>query len=430
LQKRGFALEPSLPSDWFWRLAELPGAFWLRDGDVAYAGALPVAVSRELDPEPDLLLPAFPASPDRNFPRWVGLLPYEAFRGLESEPLGLDVRPAPRFESILWHRYRAVVRIRGAHVELVGESRAAEVELSRALADPPRPRREPKLTPLGDPESDATHETRIRRALENIAHGDLYQVNLARRLQFAVEGSALELLAALGESPARAPWVELGGARCAFALDLGDAAVVSLSPEHFLRTLPGPQVHTTPIKGTRPRSSDAVEDSAWAKELLQSDKEHAELTMVIDLERNDLGKVCVPGSVILLDPPKIVSHDTVHHREATVAGILRTGVSRTQLLSAMMPSGSVTGAPKRAAMDLIRALEPERRGLYTGAHGYIAQDGTLALSMAIRCLTVDAGVGHYWVGGGIVADSQPQAEVEETRWKAQQLSRLVQDRFC
>lgn len=441
---KGLALVDKLPRDWFQRLACLPGAFWLRDGETAYAGALPSAVSDALDPEPELKLPVFAATGGGSFPRWVGILPYESFRQVEGDAAREDLRAPPQFGAIIWQRYRAVIRVRGTEAEVLGESSEDTARLLAALAVSSDARAAPRLVPLGEPEADAPHEGRIRHALAAISRGELYQVNLARRLDFTVHGSALELLAALSEEagfelgveagekgdnwPRNRPSVELGSARCAFTLELDGGSVVSVSPEPFLRTLPGPTVQTTPIKGTRPRAQDSAEDRAYQRELEESDKEHAELTMVIDLERNDLGKIALPGSVIVLDGPKVVSHETVHHREATVSGILRPGISRSQLLLAMMPSGSVTGAPKRAAMKLIRELETERRGLYTGAHGYIAHDGGLVLSMAIRCLTSKLGVGHYFVGGGIVADSQPPAEVEETRWKARQLGRLLAPR--
>jgi anthranilate/para-aminobenzoate synthase component I len=150
-------------------------------------------------------------------------------------------------------------------------------------------------------------------------------------------------------------------------------------------------------------------------------KERAELAMVIDVERNDLGRIAVPGSVELIGRPRVITRGTVHHREATLRARLRPGLGRADLVRAMLPSGSVTGAPKVRAMEVIAALEAERRGLYTGALGAVFGDGTLRLSMAIRTLTVRDGEGHYFAGGGIVADSDPVRELEETRWKALQL---------
>jgi anthranilate/para-aminobenzoate synthase component I len=260
------------------------------------------------------------------------------------------------------------------------------------------------------------HRHRVRVALERIASGQLYQVNLARRFQFDVQGHALALLNSLGPM-AEAPF--------AAALDLGEAQVVSTSPELFLDYRPDGRVVTRPIKGTRPRSSDPAEDRRLMLELDTSEKEQAELAMVIDIERNDLGRLAVPGSVRMSSPPTVVSYPTVHHREATVTATLAPEHDRASLLLAMMPSGSVTGAPKVAAMDLIAELESERRGLYTGALGYLTHAGGARLSMAIRVLTMRAGQAHYFAGGGIVADSDPEQELQETTWKAEQLRTLV-----
>ena len=147
--------------------------------------------------------------------------------------------------------------------------------------------------------------------------------------------------------------------------------------------------------------------------------------MVIDVERSDLGRVARPGSVRLAEAPSVESHPTVHHRVATVEATLRADVSREELFRAMLPSGSVTGAPKIRAMELIAELEPARRGLYTGAFGVIRQDGSVELGMAIRVMTVQGNRGEYFSGGGIVADSDPAREVEETLWKASALVRTT-----
>ena len=147
--------------------------------------------------------------------------------------------------------------------------------------------------------------------------------------------------------------------------------------------------------------------------------------MVIDVERNDLGRIARTGSVRVVGVPRIETFGTVHHRVATVVAELADGIDRTTVLRAMLPSGSVTGAPKIRAMEIIADLESERRGLYTGALGALGHDGSLRLSMAIRTLTRRKGVAHYFAGGGIVAASDPEREVLETRWKAAQLERLL-----
>ena len=196
-----------------------------------------------------------------------------------------------------------------------------------------------------------------------------------------------------------------------------DWSLVSTSPERFLLATPDRRVETRPIKGTRPRGADARSDAALVHELDQDPKERAELSMVVDVERNDLGRVARTGSVRVVGAPRVETFGTVHHRVATVAAWLRAGTSRTKLLEATLPSGSVTGAPKVRAMELIATLEAERRGLYTGAFGHVAHDGSMRLGMAIRAVTARDGVAHYHAGGGIVAESDPAREVEEVRWK-------------
>jgi anthranilate/para-aminobenzoate synthase component I len=198
-----------------------------------------------------------------------------------------------------------------------------------------------------------------------------------------------------------------------------------MTPELCLRLEPDGRLSTRPIKGTRPRHPDAAEDARLARELDADPKERAELTMILDVERNDLGRIAEIGSVRLTEPPHVASLPGVHHRLATLEARQRRGVSRSEILATFLPSGSVTGAPKRRAMQLIAELEPHRRGLYTGVVGFVRHDGGLELSMAIRTVVAQNGVGHYFAGGGIVADSLPALEVEETLWKAQQVLRLL-----
>ncbi|MGC4088845.1 MAG: chorismate-binding protein [Polyangiaceae bacterium] len=238
----------------------------------------------------------------------------------------------------------------------------------------------------------------------------------ARRFELEVSGSAVDLLAAFERS---------GAMPHAFALDFQGTQVVAVTPELCLRLEADGSVLTSPIKGTRPRHSESAEDLRLARELDEDPKERAELTMIIDVERNDLGRVAETGSVQLCEPPHVVALPGIHHRVASVAARVAPDLGRAELLAAMLPSGSVTGAPKRRAMQLIAELEPHRRGLYTGALGYVRHDGGLELKMAIRTLCVRAGVGHDFAGGGIVADSIPEREVEETLWKAERLVSLL-----
>jgi anthranilate/para-aminobenzoate synthase component I len=394
-------------------LSGRPGVFLaFAEGEgVAYVGCDPLAASSDLDPEPELGLAA--GMDAGAAPRWVGCLPYEACRGLE-RALGPDPRPAPHLSSPLWLRYGAVARV-GDEVHVLGDDARAVSELSARLLRV-QPAGKVRLGLAAPFEPGAAHAARIELALAEIGAGNVYEVNLARRLELEVEGTPWDLLAALGES---------GLPPHAFALRADGLDVCAVSPELCLRLEPDRRLVTRPIKGTRPRSHEPALDSRLARELDQDPKECAELTMILDVERNDLGRVAAVGSVRLRDRPHVVSLPSVHHRLATLEAELRPEVSRAQLLHAFLPSGSVTGAPKRRAMQLIAELEPHRRGLYTGVVGFVRRDGGLELAMAIRTLTVREGLGHYYTGGGIVADSVPAREVEETLWKAERVLCLL-----
>jgi len=331
----------------------------------------------------------------------------------------------------IWQRYDAVLAFDSAEQPwLLATDEGAAAALERAIRSRlvPLSGRAASLSWAEPPEPAAVHERRIAAALELISRGQLYQVNLARRFEFRSSGQPLELLLRLSSpGPAGIVAAALAGGLAPYgaAIDFGDVAVVSTSPESFLELGAGGYAATRPIKGTRPRHADLARDRALAEELDTSEKERAELAMVIDIERSDLGRLAQPGSVRLEAPPSVVTLPTVHHRHALVTARLRAGVGRAEVLHALMPSGSVTGAPKVRAMDLIRELEARRRGLYTGALGALYTSGQLELSMAIRCLVLRGGSAEYFSGGGIVADSDPAAEVQETLWKAEQLLSLL-----
>lgn len=198
-------------------------------------------------------------------------------------------------------------------------------------------------------------------------------------------------------------------------LDYGDFALVSNSPELFIRVWHDNgvrRIETRPIKGTRPRHPGMRE------QLEASSKDQAELNMIVDLERNDLGRICRIGSVEVLGGRQIEEHPTVYHGAATVAGTLRDDVGLVEMLHAIFPGGSITGAPKIRAMQIINELEPEARGPYCGAIGYLDADGSMQFNIAIRTLLIRGNEIRVPVGGGIVADSQPAAEYEETLVKA------------
>lgn len=372
----------------------------------------PVEQSGDLDPEPSLRSDP-ELGPLGAAPRWIGLLPYESRRSLERPrwTRAPEDRPPPLSEDVVWRRYGAVVRVH-RDVTVVGDDERLVRELS-VLARREGPVEPVKIEPLPS-EPDDAHEARIRRALDLILEGEIYQVNLARRFDFLVEARALPLLEHLS-GKSRVPF----GA----AFDDGELRVAAASPELFLSLDPRGFLRTRPIKGTRPRGHDAAEDARLAADLERDPKEHAELSMVIDVERNDLGRIARTGSVRVVGRPRIETSETVHHRVADVVAWLAPGKTRRELLESMLPSGSVTGAPKVRAMELIARLESVRRGIYTGAFGALSHDGSLSLAMAIRTLVAKNGTGHYFAGGGIVHGSDPLREVEETRWKAARLLR-------
>jgi para-aminobenzoate synthetase component I len=248
----------------------------------------------------------------------------------------------------------------------------------------------------------------VERAQRYIRAGDIYQVNLSQRLTAPWDSSGAELfqrLAAVSPAPFSA------------FLDGGDFQLASSSPELFLR-LSGSHLQTRPIKGTRPRAADPTRDAQLAYELQTSPKELAELVMITDLLRNDLGKVCEYGSVQTPELAKLERFAQVQHLVSTVEGRLRPDVTHLAALAACFPGGSITGAPKFRAMEIIDELEPLARGPYTGALGYLGFNRESQLSIIIRTALCKDGLAHFNVGAGIVADSVPEAEYEETLAKA------------
>ena len=256
----------------------------------------------------------------------------------------------------------------------------------------------------------------VARAIDYIADGDIYQVNLSQRFEAALTRTPLELYLDLRRRNA-APY--------AAALRSGGAWILSSSPERFLRIDGDGHVETRPIKGTRSRAADPLEDRRLADELRASDKDRAENLMIVDLLRNDLSRVCVPGTVRVPDLFRLESWSTVHHLVSTVSGQLQPGVTMGQVLRATFPSGSVTGAPKIRAMELIAELESVERGPYCGAIGYLSFDGQADLAVAIRVVTVVDGRVTYQAGGGVVYDSDPEDEYVETLHKARAITAAV-----
>jgi len=254
----------------------------------------------------------------------------------------------------------------------------------------------------------AAYEAAIARVVEYIHAGDAFQVNLTHRLRAAIADDAWTFHRRLSRRNA-APFSAY--------FDIGDAVICSASPERFLR-VSGSRVDTRPIKGTARRDPDPAEDGRLRDSLLSSEKDRAENVMIVDLLRNDLSRVCMDGSIEVPALCEVESYARVHHLVSEVTGDLRDGVGPLDALRAAFPGGSITGAPKVRAMEIISELERTRRGIYTGAIGYMGADGSMDTSIAIRTVTIRDGIGFFGVGGGIVADSHPAAEWEETLHKA------------
>ena len=281
------------------------------------------------------------------------------------------------------------------------------VDASRAVTDDVAVRTAPAAARLSL--SAAAHATAVGRILQWIAVGDLYQLNLT--LQAAVPWSAGGVALAR-----RLQAASPGAAHAAYARLPGGAEVASVSPETFLRT-DGDRVVTRPIKGTRPRHGDTGRDARAARALRCSEKDNAEHVMIVDLERNDLGRVCVPSTVRVPELAALEGHPTVWHLTSTVEGRLREDVGLGGLLQATFPSGSVTGAPKHMAVARTALVEPVRRGVYCGALGVVSR-GLVDLSVAIRTAVVHRSSASYGTGGAIVADSRPGEEFAEAMAKA------------
>ena len=256
----------------------------------------------------------------------------------------------------------------------------------------------------------------IRRAIEYVYSGDIFEVNLAQRLVYPASDDSISLYLRLRD---RNP------APFAGYFDQGDFQVISASPERFLR-VNGSSVEARPIKGTRRRTDQPEADRAVGRELLNSEKDRAENVMIVDLLRNDLSRVCRPDSVKVSQLCGLESYEYVQHLVSAVRGELRDGKGPIELVSAAFPGGSITGAPKLRAMEIIAELEPTARGAYCGSLGYLGFDGSLDLSILIRTITAGRGWWQMPVGGAIVAQSIPEQEHQETWHKAEGMIRAIE----
>jgi para-aminobenzoate synthetase component 1 len=251
----------------------------------------------------------------------------------------------------------------------------------------------------------------VSKIREYIAAGDVFQVNLSQRFETTLTVPPYELYRRLRQ---------VNPAPFASYLNFDGVTIVSASPERFLK-LRGDLVETRPVKGTRPRGQDSIEDEALAQELVHSSKDQAENVMIVDLERNDLGRVCRYGTVRVTELAILETFPTVFHLTSTVVGGLRQDKGVADMLKATFPGGSITGAPKVRAMEIIDELEPTRRSVYTGSIGYLSFSGDLDLNIVIRTFIVKEGKAYFQVGGGVIYDSDPEAEYQETLDKAKAL---------
>ena len=260
--------------------------------------------------------------------------------------------------------------------------------------------------------SDSEYLGLIEKAKEAIARGDAYQLCLTNQLTIETEVDPFAVYLRLRETNP-APYLSY--------LKLGSTSVVSSSPEQFLRVSNSGVVSSKPIKGTRPRSSDAELDEQLAEELRSNEKERAENLMIVDLMRNDLGQVSEPSDVVVAKLFEVESYATVHQLVSTVIAVLKPGLDVFDAVKAAFPAGSMTGAPKQSAMSILSELEGAPRGIYSGCFGYVSLTGAADLAMTIRTIVFESGKASIGIGGGITIDSDPEAELLETKLKARAL---------
>lgn len=360
---------------------------------------------------------------------WIGWFSYElgvAFDRIERHPEAApsvpDVALALHDWVIAWDHASGAAFLISTGIDAGGVPSANRARLRAAeilerwhapiVADTP-----PAVSPTDAPRSNFTpraYHAAVEQVIEYILAGDAFQANLAQRFRSSFSGSAAMLYRSLMDRTA-APMAAL--------LHRGEATVISASPERFLRLeQPARRIETRPIKGTRPRHPDRARDAALARELSESAKDRAENVMIVDLMRNDLSRVCRPGSIATPTLCALESYPTVHHLVSTVTGELDPSRDALDLIAASFPAGSITGAPKLRAMEIIRELEPVARGVYSGAIGWIGLDGAMDTSVAIRTITLSEGVATFHAGGGITALSEAAAEYRETLDKGRALA--------
>lgn len=351
----------------------------------------------------------------------IGYFAYDLARRIEKLPVSaLDAEQLPDM-AVGIYRWAVVVDHQKRQSWLVGYDLADELvaEISEQFSRVPEHFELNDFKVLRAPRSNLSRQS-YGRAFRKIKHylreGDCYQVNLTQRFSSPCRGNpwfAYQTLRRINAAPFSA------------YLNLPDAQILSSSPERFLQVIAG-QVQTKPIKGTRPRKALAADDRKQIAALAASEKDRAENVMIVDLLRNDIGKSCKDGSVKVPELFSVETYATVHHLVSTVTGELAGDQHALDLLRSCFPGGSITGAPKIRAMEIIEELEPHRRGVYCGAIGYIGFDGNMDTNIAIRTLVHNQGSIRFWVGGGIVNDSDEDAEYQECFDKAAALLQLLE----
>jgi anthranilate synthase component 1 len=350
---------------------------------------------------------------------WALFLGYELAQEVEPH-LKLPRTPLPWIALALRTPCAVVHELRSGRVLAVAESGAAAgldvIERDVRALESAAPLSDSLLIRGVAEEEPERYLSRVRRAKEYVRAGDIYQANLSRPWDVTIgtpaAGSAAGALYARLRAANPAPFAALA--------QWDGVAIVSSSPERLVR-ISARRIDTRPIAGTRPRQGGPADDLREIRELAAHPKERAEHIMLIDLERNDLGRVCEPGSVRVDELMSIESYTHVHHIVSNVSGTLRPEVTPVGALRAVFPGGTITGVPKFRCMQLIAELEGRGRGAYTGSLGYLTRDGRLDLNILIRTMTLQGEHLQFHAGAGIVADSDPQRELEETRAKARGL---------
>jgi aminodeoxychorismate synthase component I len=355
-------------------------------------------------------------------PGLVGYLGYEILKGAREIASGdkaelMIVDRAMVFDHRDRHMY--FIGLFETEAEFQNWHRAALLRLTLVggeLASYTQRTKEPKIIASKLRHSPEKYLELIDKCKQHIASGDVYQLCLTNQILIEHDADPLKTFLSLRQQNP-APYGSY--------IKVGKSEIVSSSPEQFLKVTAEGKISSKPIKGTRPRSQVPVEDELLAKELRENQKEQAENLMIVDLMRNDLGRICEPGSVTVEKLFDVESYATVHQLVSTVTGTLHPGQNIADALEACFPAGSMTGAPKIRAIEILEDLEAGPRGVYSGAIGYLGFDGSADLGMTIRTLVFEGNLATLGVGGGITIDSNPEQELQETMLKAEALLRTL-----